>query len=361
MNDFKKEYDFFKSSVDEAISGVLSSGWYILGKEVKEFETEFAKYVGARYCIGVANGLEALQIALMALDIGKGDEVITVSNSAVATALAISNVGAKPIFVDIDEYYLMDINKIEEKITSKTKAIIPVHLFGQMTDMDGLKKIAKKHKIKIIEDAAQAHGASQNGKKSGSIGDLGCFSFYPTKNLGGYGDGGAIITNSKDLYIKCQTLRNYGQKNRYVHEAKGLNSRLDEIQAAILRAKLKQLDSLIEKRGQIASWYIEILRDVSQIKLPEVKRGNVHAFHLFAVQVEKRENLQSFLKKNGIESIIHYPIPIHKQKCYQEYNSIYLQKTEEVADRILSLPLNPFLNKKEVNFICNAIRSFYVN
>ncbi len=359
MNDFKKEYSLLSKEINEAISRVLESGWYILGKEVESFEVEFANYIGSKYCIAVANGLEALQVSLMALGIGKGDEVLTVSNTAVATVLAISNVGAKPVFVDVDDYYLMDVNKIEEKITKRTKAILPVHLFGQMTDMGAIKKIAKKYNLKIVEDACQAHGATQKTKKSGSFGDLGCFSFYPTKNLGAYGDGGAIVTDSKKMYEKCLMLRNYGQKNRYEHEIRGLNSRLDEIQAAVLKVKLKHLDKFIQKRNKIADLYIRNLKNVNQIKLPITLERNYHAYHLFVVQAENRDDLMTYLRNNGVQALVHYPIPVHQQKCYREFNKIKLSKTEYFAENIISLPVNPLLPLNEVKTVCKLIKDFY--
>jgi len=359
MNDFKKEYNFFETEINKAITNTLESGWYILGKNVEDFERNFAQYIGTKYCIGVANGLEALQIALMALGIGKGDEVITVSNSAVATVLAITNSGAKPVFVDIDEYYLMDVEKIEEKITPRTKAIIPVQLFGQMANMKRLKQIAKKHNLKIIEDACQAHGALQNGKKSGSIGSLGCFSFYPTKNLGGYGDGGAITTNSKKLYEACKMLRNYGQKNRYYHKTIGMNSRLDELQAAILNEKLRHLDEMIDRRRTIADLYTKLLQGIKEIALPKPGKNNVHAYHLYVIRTKKRNGLQEHLKRKDIQSLIHYPVPIHKQECYREYNKISLPKTERFSAEVLSLPIHPFITEEEVEKVCNEIRSFF--
>lgn len=359
MNDFKNEYNLVGNEVNSAISRVLTSGWYILGKEVEAFEAEFAKYIGTKYCVGVGNGLEAIQISLMALNIGKGDEVITVSNTAVATVLAISNVGAVPVFVDVDESYLIDVKKIEEKVNSRTKAIIPVHLFGQVADMTALRKLAKKYQLNIIEDACQAHGAKQNEKKSGSFGELGCFSFYPTKNLGAYGDGGAIVTNSKKLYEQCKMLRNYGQKNRYEHEIMGLNSRLDEIQAAILNVKLKYLDKFIEKRNKIAQNYIKCLAGVSQVKLPVVNKSNYHAFHLFVIEAENRDGLMGYLRENNVQCLVHYPIPVHKQKCYSKFNNISLEKTEYFAEKILSLPVHPMMTIKEVRDVCRLITNFY--
>lgn len=361
MNDFKKEYSLLSREINEAISRVLESGWYILGKEVESFELEFADYIGSKYCVAVANGLEALQISLLALGIRKGDEVLTVSNTAVATVLAVSNVGAKPVFVDVNDFYQMDANKIEEKINSRTKAILPVHLFGQMADMRSIMRIAKKYNLKIVEDACQAHGATQKAKKSGSLGDLGCFSFYPTKNLGAYGDGGAIVTDSKILYEKCLMLRNYGQKNRYEHEIQGLNSRLDEIQAAVLKVKLRHLDRFVQKRNKIADLYISSLNGVEQIKLPDTFIGNYHAYHLFVVQAQNRDGLMAYLKENGVQSLVHYPIPVHQQKCYTEFNKIKLTKTEHFAENIISLPVHPMMTLKQVYQVCKIVKDYYKN
>lgn len=359
MNDFKKEYTDIKSELDSAIEKTLESGWYILGSEVEAFEKKYAEYQGVKYCIGVANGLDALQISLMALGIGTGDEVITVSNTAVATVLAITNAGATPVFTDVDENYLMDVSKVEALITEKTKAIIPVHLFGQMADMMKLKKIAKKHNVKIVEDACQAHGAKQYAVRSGSIGDTGCFSFYPTKNLGAFGDGGAIVTNDEKLYEKCKMIRNYGQKNRYYHEIKGINSRLDEIQAAVLSVKLNHLEDNVSKRNTIAKKYAELLADVKEIVLPKTFEGNYHAFHLYVIQAERRDELLAYLQKNGIQALIHYPVPVHQQECYKEFNNISLPHTEELSQKILSLPIHPFLTDEEVKTVTEKIIEFY--
>lgn len=359
MNDFKREYKLLEKEVNNAISKMLKSGWYILGKEVDEFEELFAKYTGTKYSIGVANGLEALQISLMAAGIGKDDEVITVSNTAVATVLAITNIGAVPVFVDIDDKYLIDVSKIEGKITSKTKAIIPVHLFGQMADMRAITKIAKKYKLTIVEDACQAHGAEQNGRKSGSLGDFGCFSFYPTKNLGAYGDGGAITTNSKKYYELCKMLRNYGQKNRYYHEMQGINSRLDELQAAVLKVKLKYLPQFIKQRNDIASLYSTQLKNIKEIQIPKTSKGNYHAYHLYVIKTQNRDELLKYLTDNDVQALIHYPLPIHKQNCYPEFKNVYLPITEQDCRNILSLPIHPGLTNEEVRKICYLIRKFY--
>lgn len=359
MNDFVKDYLHVKKDVDRAVNKVLTSGWYILGRSVVEFEKQFAHYTGRKYCIGVANGMEALQISLIALGVGRGDDVITVSNTAVATALAITAVGAKPVFVDIDDYFHLDPSKLEKAITKKTKAIIPVHLFGQMTDMPAILKIAKKYNLSVVEDACQAHGASLMGKMAGSFGAIGCFSFYPTKNLGAYGDGGAIVTDNKKLYEASMMIRNYGQTNRYEHKVLGLNSRLDELQAAILSEKLKKMHFYIKKRNEIADVYRASLKDIREVVLPMVRPNSIHAYHLFVIQAQNRNKLQSYLAENGVESLIHYPIPIHKQECYKGYDNRRLSQTEYCAKNILSLPIHPFLETDEVKSVCNLIKNFY--
>lgn len=361
INDFTREFKNFEPELLNSIEDTLKSGRYILGNNVKDFEKSFAKYLGTKYCIGVANGLEALQISLMSMRIGAGDEVITVSNTAVATVLAIVNTGAKPVFVDVDEYFHIDATKIEEKINNKTKAIIPVHLYGQAASMEAILKIAKRHNLRVIEDACQAHGAEYKGRKAGSFGDAGCFSFYPTKNLGAYGDAGAISTNSSAIYEKCLMLRNYGQKNRYEHEVRGINSRLDEIQAAILNTKLKRLNWLVKRRNIIAKIYMRNLKEVKQVMLPKIRDNNFHSFHLFVIEVENRDKLQEYLTKHGVETIIHYPIPVHKQKPFIEYSRVNLPKTEEASKKILTLPSNPFLIDDEVNRVCFLIKNFYEN
>lgn len=361
MNDFKAEYHFHKTVVDAAIQRVLESGWYILGHEVEEFEKEFALFTGSKYAVGVASGLDALQISLMALGIGPGDEVITVSNSAVATALAITNTGAKAVFVDLDEYSHMDPAQLEAAITAQTKAIVPVHLFGQSVQIEEIMSIARSKNIYVVEDACQAHGATFNGKHVGSFGTTGCFSFYPTKNLGAYGDGGAIVTDSQELYEACKMLRNYGQKVRYYHEMKGINSRLDELHAAMLRAKLPTLQQMVEKRQTLAAFYLNELAEVKEITLPKIRGNGSHSFHLFAIQTDRRDELQKYLKEQGIESHIHYPVPIHKQNCYPEYNSISKPVTELAAGRLLSLPIHPFLKEEDQLQVCGAIKRFYSN
>ncbi len=359
FNDFKKEYNAHKKGVDAAVKKVLESGYYILGTEVDQFEKKFAEYLGVKHVVGVGNGLEALQIALMVLGIGKGDEVITTSVSAVASALAIEAIGATPVFVDIDAYYHTDPKEIERKITDKTKAIIPVHLYGQAADMEKICALAKKHTLSLIEDCAQAHGAEYNNKKVGSFGVAGCFSFYPTKNLGCYGDGGAISTNDSELATTMKMIRNYGQQNRYEHPISGINSRLDEIQAAILSVKLETLDKENEKRKAIANLYREKLQGIKQITFPLERKNSLHAYHLFVIETAERDALQAYLKEKGILTLIHYPIPIHAQKSFKKYNAVSLPKTEVVVKKILSLPCSPYITRAEIAYTCRHIRAFF--
>lgn len=357
--DFRREYKFLEKEIQVAINECLNSGWYILGENVKKFEESFASYIGAKYCIGVGNGLEALQISLMAAGIGPGDEVITVSNTAAATVLAITNVGATPVFVDIDDYYLIDVEKIEAKITPKTKAIIPVHIFGQMAKIDTLVEISKKHNLILVEDSCQAHGAEFKGQKAGSFGDFGCFSFYPTKNLGAYGDGGAIVTNSKEFYEKCQMLRSYGEKKKYYHEIKGINSRLDELQAAILQVKLKHLPSFLDMRNKAAATYMGELAGVEEVTLPVIKQDFRHVFHLFVIRAKNRDKLLAYLNDKGIMCLIHYPLPLHQQKCFEEFNDVRLENTEKLAQEIISLPLHPLITEEEIKEVVEHIKNFY--
>ena len=339
FNRLKPENAEEKSRIMAAMECVLDSGYYILGPEVKAFEDAFAKYIGVKHAIGVANGLEALQISLMALEIGPGDEVITTALSAEATSLSIKAAGAKPILVDIDGYYHLDSAKIESAINKNTRAIIPVHLYGQCADMDTIASIAKKHNLYVVEDCAQAAGTTFNDKKAGSFGIFGCFSFYPTKNLGAIGDAGLITTNDDTLAEKCRIIRNYGQKSRYEHVMYGVNSRLDELQAAILSEKLKDLDTNNSRRVKIAEQYSKNLRGVGDLKLPETRNGSTHIYHLFVIQTSKRDELQEYLKQHEIETLIHYPVLAVKN--------------------ILSLPLYPSMTEEEVRYVCNTIKYFY--
>lgn len=359
MNDFSREYATYGASLLRRIDRFFMSGSYILGPNVAAFERRFSQYLGVRYAVGVGNGLEALQIALMGAGIGKGDEVITVSNSDVATALAIVLIGATPVFVDVDEYFHMDPQAVERLITPKTKALLPVHLFGQVANMDSLMRIARTHSLKLIEDACQAHGAAYRGKKAGTFGVAGCFSFYPTKNLGAAGDAGAIVTNTQESARLLAMLRNRGSTVRAIHPIRGINSRLDEIQATILLHKLRYLDAWNRRRRYLAGRYTSLLAGVSEIALPRIRANAEHVFHQFVIAVPERDTLQLYLRRHGVATLIHYPVPIHKQKSFSEYNRVKLPKTEYFARHILSLPIYPYMNDEQVEYVCDRIIKFY--
>lgn len=353
--DLKRQYRQIKDEINTKLNDVLNSTQFILGDNVVLFEEEFAKYCGIKYAIGVASGTDALTIGIDVLGIGKGDEVITVPNTFIATADAISKNGAKPVFVDIDpDTYNIDVTKIEDKITSNTKAIIPVHLYGQSAEMGPILKIAKDYGLKVVEDACQAHGAEYNGKKVGSLGDIGCFSFYPGKNLGAYGDGGMIVTNNSEIAEHVTMLRNYGQKLKYYHSFVGYNSRLDEIQAAILMIKLKHLDNWNNLRRRNAKIYGDMLEKVDVV-IPIEKY--YHVYHLYVIRCNNRDKLQKYLISNGISTGIHYPIPLHLQKAYihLNYSGGSFPITEKYVGEILSLPMFPELTTEEIVTICNYI------
>ena len=358
--DFSPEISEIGDQIKDAINRVISSGRYILGNEVGSFEKEFAQVCSCKHAVGVASGTDALFIALKAFDVGPGDEVITVSNTFAATALAIMYTGATPVFVDIEpDSHLMNTLLIKDAITPKTKAIIPVHLYGACADMDKIMEIAASHNLYVLEDACQAHGALYKNRPAGGIGHLAAFSFYPTKNLGAYGDGGMITTNDTDLYNKLILLRNYGQKDRYSYNIAGYNSRLDEIQAAILRIKLKYLSEWVEKRQKIANIYDIGLSDINLFKT-RIDNSSTHAYHLYVISVEKRDVLQAHLKDNGVETLIHYPVPLHKQKAFEK-TKVYGQigQTELRSNQILSLPIYPWLKDDEVHYIIDCVRDFY--
>ncbi len=356
FNDFKKEYSTISEEVSQAIQRVLRSGWYVLGGETEKFEEEFSKYIGARFGVGVNSGSDALYLAVKALGISNGDEVITVSHTMISTVDAISRNGAKPIFVDVDpETYLMDTSKVEAEISDKTRAILPVHLYGHPADMKPIMELAEKHNLYVIEDACQAHGSEYNGIKVGDIGKIGCFSFYPTKNLGAYGDGGMIVTNDEDLASKLRKLRNYGQSSKkYHYDFVGVNSRLDELQAAILRTKLRYLDEWNEKRRKLARLYTELLQN-SEVITPIEKEYAKHVYHLYVIQHKQRDKLQQYLLSQGIQSLIHYPVPVHAQKAYNRSEKLPI--TERIVDDILSLPVSPWLNESEVIEISEKTKS----
>ena len=338
----------------------MESGFYILGQEVKKFEDEFAAYNDVNHCVGVGSGTEALHIALRALDIGSGDEVITSAHTAGATASAIALSRAKPVFIDIEpEYLTMNPIQIEKAITTRTKAIIPVHIYGQSCDMDPILKIASKYGLKIIEDCAQAHGATYKKKHVGSMGDIGCFSFYPTKNLGAIGDAGALTTNYGRLAENARCLREYGWNERYISNEEGWNSRLDEIQAAILRVKLNKLGGDNALRQNKAIRYETNLRNLP-LELPKVRKDASHVFHLYVVRTDRRDDLKGYLYEKGIQTTIHYPFPIHRQAYYREIaGDISLPVTEKAATLILSLPMYPELAIENQEKVTAAIETFF--
>ena len=347
-----------RSEIDDAIKRVLDNSYYIDGPYLKQFEQEWAEYCGTKYCVGVGNGLEGIKLSLLALGIKENDEVIIPSHTFIATALAVSNCGAKPVFVEVNEDdYLINPDKIEEKITDKTKAIIVVHLYGQCCEMDKIMDIAKRHNLKVVEDAAQAHGATYKGRKAGSLGDIAEFSFYPGKNLGCLGDGGCITTNDKELADKVRELRNYGSNQKYIHNEKGFNSRLDELQASILSVKLPYLDKWNNDRRRIASRFNNEIKN-EKIKLPVENVDNYHVYHQYVVQVDDRENFQDYLKKYDIPTMVHYPRAIHKQKAYEEFNKLDLPIAEELASKVVSLPMYYGLTDEEIDYIINVINKY---
>ena len=353
-------HEEIKKEVMEAMERVYDSGWYILGKEVENFEREFAAYCNVKYALGVGNGLEALHLILRAYEIGENDEVIIPSNTYIATALAVSYTGATPVFVEpYENTFNINPNLIEKHITKKTKAIIPVHLYGQPCDMDPINEISKRYNLKVIEDNAQSQGAEYKCRKTGSLGDAAGTSLYAGKNIGALGDGGIITTNDVDLYEKIKALRNYGSQKKYYNEYKGFNSRLDEIQAAILSVKLKYLDKWNTNRQQIVNKYIKQI-DNKYIVLPK-KLDNVnHVYHQFIIRCERRDELQKHLKNCGIDTMIHYPVPIHKQKAYEEYRDLIgkLPIAEKLANEVLSLPIYPYMKEEDINLIIESINNF---
>ncbi len=352
----------YQKELVEASKRVIESGWYILGTEVETFENSFASYCDSKHAIGVASGLDALILIFRAYKelgiLAENDEVIVPANTYIASILAISENNLTPILVEPDlNSYNIDPKKIEEKITAKTKAILAVHLYGQSANMTAINQIAKKYNLKVIEDAAQAHGATHFGKKVGSLGDACGFSFYPGKNLGALGDGGAITTDDKNLATTIMALRNYGSHKKYENRYRGLNSRLDEMQAAILSVKLKYLDESNKKRGHVAKTYLKEIKN-PKITLPKIMPNNQHVWHLFVVRTKEREALQKHLFKNGIQSMIHYPIPPHKQVAYKMFESLNLPITESIHDEVLSLPMHECLSDKDVATIIEVINDF---
>mgnify|MGYP000928892363 CR=1 FL=1 len=358
--DLQTQYQGLQPEVDAAVLAVMQRGDFILGGAVTEFEKAFAAYCGAKHCVGVDSGYSALELIIRAYDIGPGDEVITAANTFIATTLGISNAGATPVLVDCDpETYNIDVNKIEAAITPHTKAIMPVHLYGQPADMDAICAIARKHNLYVFEDAAQASGARYKGRMAGSLGDAAAFSFYPGKNLGAYGDGGAVTTNDADIAEKIRLLRNIGQKVKYFHEVKGYNSRLDTMQAAVLGVKLPHLDDWNASRRRAAATYADLLADLPLVTPTTVDYAE-HIFHLYVIRVSDREALMEYLKKAGVATGLHYPIPIHLQPAYAElgYKPGDFPITEAYAETIVSLPIFPELDDEKVAYVANAIHEY---
>lgn len=358
--DLKEMNQKYSEEIKKAVNRVVESGWYVLSKEVENFEREFAQYCGVNHAIGVANGLDALTLILKAYEIKKGDEVIVPSNTYIASILAISATNATPVLVEPNlNSYNIDPKKVEEKITKNTKAIMVVHLYGQICNMNAISSLATKYNLKIIEDAAQAHGANYYGKKAGSLGDAAGFSFYPGKNLGALGDGGAITTNDDKIAEKIRALRNYGSHKKYQNRFKGVNSRLDEIQAAILRVKLKYLNKDNEKRRQISEYYINNIIN-NKVILPQIENKDrlSHVWHLFVVKVNNRAQFQQYLSESGIQTVIHYPIAPHKQEAYQEWNNCSFPISEQLHQTVISLPISPVLHLKDVKEITDFLNKY---
>ena len=351
---YKYQKEFEQKALD-----VLRSGWYVLGNEVASFEDEFAKYVGTKYSVGLASGLDALWLAFRILGIGKGDEVLVQGNAYIACVMGITINGATPIFVEPNEHFGIDADKLEEKITDKTKAILVVHLYGMASNMEKIVSICKRHNLKLVEDCAQSHGACYNGKMTGTFGDIGCFSFYPSKNLGAFGDGGAIVTNDETIAKDFKIYRNYGSEKRYYNKVVGTNSRLDEIQAGLLRVRLNHLDELNEERKQIADRYTKEIKN-PKIKLPILENNTTCVWHQYVIRCEERDRLIEYLNNKEIGTIIHYPIPPHLSEAYN-YLGIKegsLPITEHLAKTVLSIPMYNGMTKEEQDYVISALNNF---
>lgn len=344
----------YKADLNRKFNNFLSSGNFILSKEVEKFEEEFSQYCGSKFCVGVGNGLDGLRLILLAYGIGPGDEVIVPSNTYIATWLAVSSVGASIVPVEPETDFNIDPWLIERSITKKTKAILVVHLYGRICKMVEITKIAKNNNLLVFEDAAQSHGASMKGTYAGNWGDAAAFSFYPSKNLGALGDAGAVTTNSFEVYEKVKLLRNYGSKVKYFNKFKGLNSRLDEIQALVLRTKLKHLDENNDRRREVAAIYLKRLEYLSSIKLPEKPQENEHVWHIFSLLLDQPNKMAAYLLENGIETMYHYPLPPHKQEAFSELK-ISLPKSEYIHSKTLSLPMGPTISDSQVDYVCTKI------
>ncbi|MGL5459944.1 MAG: DegT/DnrJ/EryC1/StrS family aminotransferase [Cetobacterium sp.] len=359
FNTLDRQFFMYQNEYEKKVLEILRSGWYILGPEVEEFEKEFASYIGTKYSLGVDNGLNALVLAFRALGIKSGDEVLVQGNTFIASVMGITMNGATPIFIEPDEYDNIDAELLESKITEKTKAICVVHLYGQTSNMKRIGDIAKKYNLYIVEDCAQSHGSMFNNKLTGTFGDISCFSFYPGKNLGCFGDGGAVTTNNQKLYIKMKTLRNYGSNKKYHNDEVGYNARLDELQAGLLRIKLFYLDELTKERERIANRYLEEIKN-PKIKLPKIRKGATSVWHLFVIKIEERERFQKYLEENEIGTVIHYPIPPHLSKAYEYlgYKKGDFPITERYAETVLSLPLYNGMTEEEQSYVIEVINRY---
>lgn len=357
--ELSRQYAKYQAEYEEAALRALRSGWYILGNELEKFEADYATFMEAKHCIGVGNGLDALRLALTALGIGEGDEIIVQTNTFIATVLAITHNGATPVFVEADEYFGIKPEAIEEAVTDKTKAVMVVHLYGQACDMDAIMAIAKKHNLKVVEDCAQCHGALYKGKKCGTFGDVACFSFYPMKPIGAFGDSGAVTTNNDEVADRLRMLRNYGSKIKYKHEMLGINSRMDEIQAAITGVNLNHVDAGNTERNEIASKYIAGIKN-PKVKTPEVRPDTYHVFHVFPLICEDRDGLHDYLEAQGIHTQIHYPISCHLAEYYKDmgYKTGQIPQAEYYAAHELSIPIYVGLKDDEIQCIIDAINNF---
>ena len=358
----RRSYELYIEEYEEAVLRVMQSGWYILGPEMQSFEKEFAEYMGAKHCIAVNSGTDALILAFRALGIGKGDEVIVPAGTYIASVMGITENGGTPVYVDSDEYLLMDANRIEEQITEKTKAILPVHLYGQACRMDKIRELAEKYGLFLVEDCAQSHGAKFGEKYTGTFGDLGCFSFYPTKPLGALGDAGAILTDNDELAEKLVMLRNYGSRKKYYNELQGINSRMDELQATVLRTGLIHMDENTAKRKKIAERYLKEIQN-PEVRIPKVSGEERHVFHLFPVCVSDREDFQKYLMEKEIGTQVHYPIPPFMAECYsdQKHQKSDYPKASWIAEHEVSLPIYAGMPEEEVEYVIRSINNYSRN
>lgn len=358
-NRLDKGFFQYQEELERKALEVLRSGWYVLGPEVKAFEEEFARYTGAKYCVGLASGLDALWLAFKVLGIGEGDEVIVQANTYIASVMGITINGATPVFVEPDEYFNMDADKVEELISPKTKAVLVVHLYGQASEMDKIVALCRKYNLKLVEDCAQSHGACFEDKMTGTFGDIGCFSFYPSKNLGAFGDAGAIVTDDEEIAKAMRVYRNYGSEKRYYNMVVGANSRLDELQAGLLRVKLAHIQELTQERENLAQTYLSKIKN-KKITLPQIRENCSHVWHQFVIRCDKRDDLIKYLEARGIGSIIHYPIPPHLSEAYGYlgYRKGAYPITEAYADTILSLPMYNGMTADEIEKVIQALNDF---